>query len=263
MTRRINVHFVCGGWWHDFDYARLQVLQLLGEHPHLRTTVASHFEDLDLLEAADVLITYTCNVRPSDAAQQALRRWVERGGRWFALHGTNSAIDPPAELGKGSFVTPRVFPTFVDTLGSQFLSHPPIAPYTVTVSPGAEHDPLVAGIEPFQADDELYLCEYHGAIEPLLETHWTGDSGPGFAERDWPHDEPRLVMYRRPLGDGCVLYLTLGHCRGHWDMIAPPFNGMYWPKIERGAWELDEFLTLLRRGIEWAAAPASIDSEPA
>jgi type 1 glutamine amidotransferase len=202
-------------------------------------------------------------VRPSEAAQQALRRWVERGGRWFALHGTNSAIDPPAELGKGSFVTPRVFPTFVDTLGSQFLSHPPIAPYTVTVSPGAEHDPLVAGIEPFQADDELYLCEYHGAIEPLLETHWTGDSGPGFAERDWPHDEPRLVMYRRPLGDGCVLYLTLGHCRGHWDMIAPPFNGMYWPKIERGAWELDEFHTLLRRGIEWAAAPASAESDPA
>lgn len=262
MTQRINVHFVCGGWWHDFDYARLQVLHLLGEHPHLRTTVSSHFEDLDLLEAADVLITYTCNVRPSEAAQQALRRWVERGGRWFALHGTNSAIDPPAELGKGSFVTPRVFPSFVDTLGSQFLSHPPIAPYTVAVSPGAEHDPLVAGIEPFQADDELYLCEYHGAIEPLLETHWTGDSGPGFAERDWPHDEPRLVMYRRPLGDGCVLYLTLGHCRGHWDMIAPPFNGMYWPKIERGAWELDEFHTLLRRGIEWAAAPASIDSEP-
>jgi type 1 glutamine amidotransferase len=109
----------------------------------------------------------------------------------------------------------------------------------------------------------LYLCEYHGAIEPLLETHWTGDSGPGFAERDWPHDEPRLVMYRRPLGDGCVLYLTLGHCRGHWDMIAPPFNGMYWPKIERGAWELDEFHTLLRRGIEWAAAPASAESDPA
>jgi type 1 glutamine amidotransferase len=263
MTRRINVHLVCGGWWHDFDYARLQLLQLLGEHAYLRTTVSSHFEDLDQLEAADVLITYTCNVRPSEAAQQALRRWVERGGRWFALHGTNSAIDPPAELGKGSFVTPRVFPTFVDTLGSQFLSHPPIAPYTVSVSPGAEDDPLVAGIEPFQADDELYLCEYHGAIEPLLETHWTGDSGPGFAERDWPHDEPRLVMYRRPLGDGCVLYLTLGHCRGHWDMIAPPFNGMYWPKIERGAWELDEFHTLLRRGIEWAAAPASAESDPA
>jgi hypothetical protein len=45
-------------------------------------------------------------------------------------------------------------------------------------------------------------------------------------------------------------------------MSAPPFNGMYWPKIERGAWELDEFHTLLRRGIEWAAAPHADESEP-
>lgn len=253
MTRRIDVHLVCGGWWHDFDYARLQVLQLLAEHPHLRTSVSSHYEDLDTIAAADVLITYTCNVRPSEAAQRTLRDWVEGGGRWFALHGTNSAIEPPPELGKGAFTTPRVFPSFADTLGSQFLSHPPIEPYTVSVSPGAEHDPLVAGIEPFPADDELYLCEYHGELEPLLETRFTGDSGPGFAERHWPDDDPRLVMYRRRLGEGCVLYLTLGHCRSHWDMAAPPFNGMYWPRIERGAWERDEFHTLLRRGIGWAA----------
>ena len=32
MARRINAHLVVGGWWHDFDYARLQLLQLLGEH---------------------------------------------------------------------------------------------------------------------------------------------------------------------------------------------------------------------------------------
>jgi type 1 glutamine amidotransferase len=63
-------------------------------------------------------------------------------------------------------------------------------------------------------------------------------------------------MYRRPLGEGAVLYLTLGHCRGHWDMIAPPFNGRYWPVIERGSWELDEFHELLRRGIAWAIEPA-------
>ena len=256
MTRRIDAHLVCGGWWHDFDYARLQLLQLLAEHPHIRTTVSSDYEDTERIARCELLISYTCNVRPSEAAQAALRQRVEQGGRWFALHGTNSAIDPPDALGTGSFTTPRVFPTFADTLGSQFLSHPPIAPYRVTVSPGAEDDPLVAGIEPFETDDELYLSEHHGTVEPLLETRWTGDSGPGFAEREWPTDEPRLVMYRRPLGDGAVLYLTLGHCRGHWDMIAPPFNGRYWPVIERGSWELDEFHELLRRGIAWAIEPA-------
>ena len=256
MARRINAHLVVGGWWHDFDYARLQLLQLLGEHHEIRTTVASDYEDVDVIDGCDLLISYTCNVRPTEEAQQRLRSWVERGGRWFALHGTNSVIDPPVALGQGSFATPRAFPVFADTLGSQFLSHPAIEPYTVTVSPGAETDPLVAGIEPFDANDELYLSEYHGELEPLLETRWSGDTGPGFAEKDWPVDEPRLVMYRRPLGDGCVLYFTLGHCRSHYDMIAPPFNGMYWPRIERGSWELDEFHTLLRRGVAWACEPA-------
>jgi type 1 glutamine amidotransferase len=253
--RRIDVTLVVGGWWHDFDYARLQILQLLADDVRLRTQVRSDYEDLDRLAATDVLITYTCNVRPSEAAQQAMRRWVEGGGRWFALHGTNSAIDPPERMGAGPFTTPRVFPTFADTLGSQFLSHPAIEPYTVTVSPGAVDDPLVAGIDAFDATDELYLSELHGELDLLLETRWTGDSGPGFAEREWPHDEPRPVMYRRPVGDGCVLYLTLGHCRSHYDMIAPPFNGMYWPTIERGSWELPVFHELLRRGVAWCVQP--------
>lgn len=256
MTRRIDAHLVVGGWWHDFDYARLQLLQLLAEHHEIRTTVSGDYEDVDRIDACDLLVSYTCNVRPTEQAQERLRSWVERGGRWFALHGTNSAIDPPPALGQGSFTTPRAFPTFVDTLGSQFLSHPAIEPYRVTVSPGAETDPMVADIEPFDANDELYLSEYHGELEPLLETRWSGDTGAGFAEREWHEDEPRLVMYRRPLGQGCVLYFTLGHCRSHYDMVAPPFNGMYWPRIERGSWELDEFHTLLRRGIAWSCEPA-------
>jgi type 1 glutamine amidotransferase len=254
---RINAYLVTGGWWHDFDFARLELLKLLAADDRVRVKVAENYEDIEAITASDFLVSYTCNVRPSDAAQEALRTWVEGGGRWFALHATNSAIDPPVERGKGPFTTPRAFPAFVETLGSQFLSHPAIEPYTVTVSPGAVDDPLVQGIEPFDADDELYLCEYHGTIEPLLETRWHGDTGPGFAEKDWPVDEPRLVMYRRPLGAGTVLYFTLGHCRSHWDMVAPPFNGMYWPKIERGSWELSEFTEILARGLVWAAEPAS------
>lgn len=257
MSGRIDAYLVCGGWWHDFDFARLELLRLLAEDDRVRVQVAQDYEDIPTITASDLVVSYTCNVRPSEEAQRALRAWVERGGRWFALHGTNSAIDPPPALGQGEFRTPRVFPTFADTLGSQFLSHPPIAPYRVTISPGAETDPLVAGIEPFETDDELYLCEYHGVLEPLLETHWTGDSGPGFAEREWRTDDPRLVMYRRPLGNGAVLYLTLGHCRGHYDMTAPPFNGMYWPRVERGSWELAEFYELLRRGLTWAKQPAA------
>jgi type 1 glutamine amidotransferase len=252
---RIDAYLVCGGIWHDFDFARLELLKLLAEDERVRVKVAEHYEDVDAMTAADFLVSYTCDVRPSEVAQQALRSWVEAGGRWFALHGTNSAIDPPREGGDGLYRTPRAFPVFAETLGSQFLSHPTIEPYPVTISPGAEDDPLVAGIETFDANDELYLCDYHGDLEPLLETRWTGTTR-GFTEASWPDDEPRLVMYRRPLGTGSVLYLTLGHCRGHYDMVAPPHHGAYWPTVQRGSWEVAQFYELLRRGLSWAAAPA-------
>ena len=159
---RIDALLVCGGKWHDFDFARLELLKLLAEDERVRVQVASDYRDVDGLSAGDLLVTYTCDVRPDLQQQEALRAWVEAGGHWLALHGTNNAIDPPPELGQGPFTTPRAFPLFADTLGSQFLSHPTIEPYTVTVSPGAGEDPLVAGIGAFEVKDELYLCEYHG-----------------------------------------------------------------------------------------------------
>jgi type 1 glutamine amidotransferase len=259
-TGRIDALLVCGGKWHDFDFARLELLKLLAEDERVRVQVAADYRDVGALSPGDVLVTYTCDVRPDLEQQEALRAWVEAGGHWLALHGTNNAIDPPPELGQGPFTTPRAFPMFADTLGSQFLSHPTIEPYTVTVSPGAEEDPLVAGIGTFEVKDELYLCEYHGQIEPLLETRWTGTTR-GFAEASWPDDEPRLVMYRRPLGEGCVLYLTLGHCRGHYDMVAPPHRGSWWPTVDRWAWERPEFPELLRRGLRWATQRSEGGSE--
>ena len=72
----------------------------------------------------------------------------------------------------------------------------------------------------------------------------------GFVEDDWPGEEPRLVMYLNRVGSGEVLYLTLGHCRGRYDMR--PLMDEY-PKVERGAWELPVFYELLRRGLAWAS----------
>jgi len=57
---------------------------------------------------------------------------------------------------------------------------------------------------------------------------------------------------RRPLGQGGVVYCTLGHCRSHWDMVDPPFDGSRWPAIERGSWEVPAFIEIVRRGITWA-----------
>jgi uncharacterized protein len=243
---RIDVTLVAGGMFHDVDFARLQLLQLLAEHDEFRVSVQPDYEDTAAITAGSILVSYTCNVRPSLAAQQAIRDWVIGGGRWVALHGTNSALDVGTPNGVDS---PRVFPLWADTLGSQFVAHPPIAPYLVEVS--APDHWLVADIEPFETDDELYLSEHadRGALTPLLHTKWSG-TAKGFVEHDWNNGpDEHLVMYLRPLGEGAVLYNTLGHCRGHYDM-APRVP--FYPRIERGSWEQPAYFELLRRSLRWA-----------
>lgn len=261
MERRIDAYLVCAGKYHDFDFARLELLELLAEDGQVRTQVGQHFGDTDSITSSVFLVTYTCDLRPSDEEQGAIRRWVERGGRWVALHGTNCALDPPEGPTGGLYTAPRAFPVWADTLGSQFVSHPPIEPYLVRRSPGAEGDPLVAGIESFESRDELYLMEHHGDVVPLLEARWTGTTR-GFAEAEWPDDDPRLVLYRRPLGLGEVVYCTLGHCRSHWDMIHPPHNGARWPTVERGSWDVPEFVEIVRRAITWATHATPVGDRP-
>ena len=243
MSRPLAAHLVCGGRWHDIDFARLELLKLLAEHDDVRTRVSADFSDTEALAAADFLVTYTCDLRLVGAQEEALAEFVRSGGRWFALHGTNSVM----EFLEGPIVAaPRTHGTLMRTLGSRFVAHPPIAPFHVrNVAP--DH-PLVAGVDDFEAVDELYLCEYYGENRPLLETRFTGKAI-GFQEDDWPDDEARLVMYLHPEGNGEVLYLTLGHCRGPHDMR--PLLDTY-PVVERGAWESPVFYELLRRGLRWA-----------
>ena len=245
MTETVDVHLVAAGKYHDIDFARLELLKLLAEHEHIRVTVASDYENADQVNNCNFMISYTCDVRPSENAQKFIRKWVEDGGRWMALPGTNSALDMGGPDGVDS---PRCFPLWAETLGSQFIAHPPIAPYSVEISDPSNW--LVSDLESFETDDELYLCEYHDQenLHTLLHTDWNGEAR-GFVESDWTNDEKRrLVMYLRPLGDGCVLYNTLGHCRGHYDMR--PLTD-YYPKIERCSWEIPQYYELLKRGIRW------------
>jgi type 1 glutamine amidotransferase len=243
---RIDVTLVAGGRYHDIDFARRELLGLLAEHEEFRVRVQPDYEDADAIAAGTILVSYTCDVRPSLAAQQRIRDWVSEGGRWVALHGTNAALDLGGPNGVDA---PRVFPLWADTLGSQFVAHPPIQPYTVEVSQPGHW--LVDGVEPFDTDDELYLSEYPdpSALVPLLHTSWQGRAT-GFVEDDWHTTDARhLVMYLRDLGAGSVLYNTLGHCRGHYDM-APVLD--YYPRIERCSWDKPVYHELLRRSLRWA-----------
>lgn len=240
--RTTRVYLVAAGDYHDIDFARLELLKLLGEHESVRTAVAADYHDLDAIRESDFLVTYTCNLVPTEAEQEALKAYIESGRRWFALHGTNSILK---FLESGGVDSPEIAPVLMSVLGTQFIAHPPIQPFRVQVS-DPEHE-LVRGIDEFETDDELYLSRIHGDLHLLLETRFTG-TAPGFVEADWPDDEPRPLYYINRVGAGEVLYLNLGHCRGHYDMqpMIP-----YYPKIERGSWAKPEYCELLRRGIRY------------
>ncbi|MBI1186054.1 MAG: ThuA domain-containing protein [Alphaproteobacteria bacterium] len=239
----MDAHVVVGGMAHDFDFARLELLKLLGERPNIRCTVSADFEDLAALERARFLLTYACNVEPSAKADAALADFVARGGRWFALHATNALL----AWGADGVAARDAAPMMMRTLGSQFLAHPPIAPFMVrNLKP--DH-PLVSGVADFETEDELYLGREADDIETLLGAHFVGEA-PGFVESHWPEDRVRPVMYLRDVGDGAVLYLNLGHCRGHYDA---PHRAPYLPEEQRCSWRLPVYYTLLRRGLAWAA----------
>lgn len=236
-----RAHLVAGGRYHDIDFARLELLKLLAELPSVRTSVASGFGDLDSLGAADLLVTYTCDIAPNAAQTEALRDFLERGGRWIALHGTNALLD---FLGDGRIGVAKGHDAFMDLVGSRFMAHPPIGPFRVEIDE-PDH-PLTAGLEPFDIIDELYLFEARAPLRTLLHTHFKGSCAP-FAAADWDTDHAP-VLYLRDLGAGSVLYLSLGHCRGHYD---PSPNGAFVPHPLRCAWSYPVYYELLRRSLRW------------
>ncbi len=233
---------VVGGKFHDMQYARRELLALLGQDDRVSTRCFDDYDRYALLPDCDFLVSYTCDVAPSVEGQRALRDFVTRGGRWLALHGTNSLL---AFTPGGKVAAPRLAPLFMETLGTTFVAHPPIAPYRVDVVRG--DDPLTEGIASFEVADELYLVERHADLDVLLDTGFEGRAD-GFTENVWAQAR-HPVLYRRRLGAGEVVYFTLGHCRGHYDMRP---HVEYWPTIDRGSWDLPEYRAILDRAIRWA-----------
>lgn len=238
---RIDAHFVAAGKYHDIDFARLELLKLLAEHPHIRTSVACDYGDIDRLDACSLLITYTCDLMPSSGELTAIEAWLQRGGRWLALHGTNSIL----EFGPGGVATPPNRPDVMTLLGTQFKAHPPIGPFKVEV---VEPDHMLCrGIDNFEIIDELYLSATVSPIRTLMQTSFTGEAT-GFVDADWVATKVP-ILYLRDIGKGQILYITLGHCRGHYDL---PEMMPFFLNPERCAWNYPVYYELLRRGLSWA-----------
>lgn len=242
---RVEVALVVGGRWHDLDYARRELLALIGRHDAARTTVHADFSDTDRLANVDAVIAYTCDVRPTADETALLREMVAGGGRLLALHATNSAIDPPAADGPRIFRTPDAMPEFSALLGSRFLAHPKIAEFRI--EPTGVVDPLVDGIPAFATTDEIYVSERTDDLRVLLDVEYSGPT-PGF---DNDHAEGRHpVLFTRQEGRGQVTSFTLGHCRGRFDVRDLGIDDL--GAVDRAAWESPEYREVLRRCVDWA-----------
>ena len=241
-NQKVDVYLVCNAKYHDTNFARLEILKLLAENEDIHTRVAEDFSDIEAIQNARLLITYTCDLRPSLDQQAGLAQYLEAGGRWFALHATNALI----EFVNGKPDTPDLAPKFMAMLGSRFVAHPSNTSFEVRVT-DIDH-PLTAGIDDFEVqDEEPYYCEPIGEQTVLLEATYNQPSA-GYVQSDYGTDrDSQPQMYLHPFGEGEVLYLSLGHCTGKHDMK---------PMVEvvpvvRGSWNNPVYYELLRRGIRW------------
>ena len=244
---RVDIALVCGGRWHDFDYARLQILELLGRHDSVRCSVHEDFSDRDALSTADAVIAYTCDVRPTADQVKALRDRIHLGGRLLALHATNSAIDAPLPGDERIFRTPDAMPEFSALLGNRFLAHPRIAPFLIEVA--APQHPLVSGLAAFTTTDEMYVSELAGDLMVILDVEYDG-ACPGFETERVPGRARHPVLFSRDEGAGSVVSFTLGHCRGRFDVADQGVADL--GVTDTVAWESPEFNEVLRRCVDWA-----------
>ena len=263
-----NAHVIVGGFpigssaGHDMDYARLRVLESLYRQG-VQSTVANDFSQIkDRLANVQLLVTYVAGPYPDDEQCAAIEQWVERGGKWFALHGTSGGrakrID--SEGRRRQMVRLRHH----DLLGAFFLNHPPVRQFKIKVE-NSTH-PLLAKVPAeIELQDELYLIEPLGVDRILLTTELPSDPSPkGFGfhySQDTslqPDGKTRVLGTERDIGSGSICYIALGHTHSPTNN-AQPFvdssvstNGVT-PKTFRGAWENESFNQILENVCSWAS----------
>jgi hypothetical protein len=259
-----RAHLIAGGFppgasaGHDHDYARLRLLELLGEQ-EIATSVANDFADVEKwLPVSRLLITYVAGPYPDAAQCRAIQRWMEDGGRWLGLHGTSGGR---AERVNGMRQRRTVKTEHHALLGSYFLTHPPICKIRVDVSDGPSS--LTKGLpSSFVVEDEPYFVElqHPGSTRLIL----TAEYGPEAATSPtigtlYPSDtsllpdgKTRALGYTREVGKGGVTYVALGHCHNpqiRAGRTTDPLDSS--PLTFRGSWEVAAFTTLLKNAIAW------------
>lgn len=241
-----NVMLVAGGMpGHDYDFARLRLLHLLQERGGVRTEVFTNYPEPEVLGDTDLLITYTCNQWPSAAFEDAIPGFLEGGGSWLALHGSNSLSateDDEFAAGRGK--------EFFGALATRFNDHPRPLEFVVSAPAEVTHA-IVVGLREFTTFDEFYIMDDFNKFEVLLEARLL----PGATPADLTLYESGKVLdpavtspalYTRNVGNGSIVYCALGHCDPSW--CEEP--------VLRCSWDLPVYEAILRRSIDWLLGDA-------
>lgn len=124
--------------------------------------------------------------RSSKALSDTLTGFVSGGGALLGLHTASICFDD--------------WPQWRDVLGGQWdwdqSFHPPLAP--VSILPTDHFHPIVADVQPFEINDEVY---HHLSPMPDVKPLLSSDVGSG----------PQPVLWARQFGEGKVVYDALGH----------------------------------------------------
>lgn len=259
----LRAHVITGGFppgepaGHDHDYARERLLGLLAEAEVPASTAADFSDVATFLPESKLLVTYVAGPYPDDSQTAAMRGWIEAGGHWLGLHGTNGGR---AQRVEGARQRRTVKMAHHALLGSFFLTHPPICDIRVDVRDKVH--PITRDVPAnFEVWDEPYYIELQDPIGSRILL--TADYGSGL---EWPvtkrlygadtslqpDGRTRVLGYTRQVGKGGVTYFALGHCHNpaiRADRATDPSDTT--PDTFHGAWDSDEFITLLRNAIEW------------
>ena len=264
MGKPSRIHIIAGGKYHDFDRARLVLLQIMAEDESVRATCASDFGDVHLLDGYDGVILYTCDMMPREAETAALEAFVATGGRLFALHATNAPIDftdGPPVIASGVHIpglieapSADISPAWMNLLGSRFQAHLAGQPMMINIADN-DHE-LTRGLVDFEVVDEPYIATMIGKARVLMTARYKGDA-PGYVLGHWDDDAPRPQLYVKEHGAGSVLYMTLGHACSRYDLQ---------PMVDEtatviGPWDDENYREVLRRGIRWIGAPRAATAE--
>ncbi len=209
-SSRIDVALVVGGRWHDVDFARLELLDLLAEHDAVRCTVhTTSPRSTCWRPPTPSSPTRATSGRSDEEAGRPARRGPRRARGCSALHATNSAIDPPV-AGRTAAVPHPGRDAGVHRAARQPLPRAPEDRAGPHRRRAAVH-PLVAGVPSFVTTDEVYVMALRDDLDVLLDTEFAGrvprlrglplrsphaPSGPLHPRRG---RRPRRVLHARPL----------------------------------------------------------------